>query len=176
MATYGDKPFGLHMIKVYPLPSGTGVRLNVEQTLKFKERTRSGQLSGGDALVAVASLSEAADFELGAGGIPLEAYATMTGRTVTVSGSTPNEKTTLTGEARHPFPYFQIQGQVLGVEDDDVHIVLYKAKILDGLEGSFQDGQFFTSGAKGIAVDDDVNGVWDLIQHETATAIATSLP
>ena len=170
--SYGDKPFGLREIKVYSLPGGTGVAVGIEQTLKFTERLRTGTLSGGDKLSAVASISEAADFEIERGGISLAAYATMTGRTVTTSGSTPNEQTSLVGDSQKSFPYFQLQGRSLGeAATDDIHVVLYKCKLTSGLEGSFADGQFFSSGFKGIAVDDDVNGVWDFIEHETAAAL-----
>ncbi len=176
MASYGDKPFGLREVKVYALPAGTGVAVGTEQTLKFTERLRTGTLSGGDKLAAVASISEAADFELERGGISLAAYAVMTGRTVTTSGSTPNEITTLQGDAQKSFPYFQVQGRALGADaTDDIHIVLYKCKLTSGLEGSFADGQFFSSGMKGIAIDDDTNGVWDFIEHETAAALGTIL-
>ncbi len=169
--SYGDKPFGLREVKLNPLPTGTAVALPVDRVLKFKETVQSGTLRGGDKIASVVSIADAAEFELEAGGISLEAYALMTGRTVTTSGTTPNQTTTLVGDAQKAFPYFKIIGRALGDGVDDIRVTLYKCKLTDGLSGDFQDGQFFMSATKGIAVDDDVNGVFEFVQRETAAAL-----
>lgn len=167
------KPFGLHQVVLTPT-TGSPVALPVDRVLKFKERTINGELSGSDSIAAVASFARAVDWELEAGGLPLEAYALMTGRTMTTSGSTPNTIKTLEGAGGDRFPYFKIEGRSLGVEDDDVHIVIYKAKVLDGLEGSFQDGQFLVSGVKGTGVNGSTGKAWAFVNNETAAAIAES--
>ena len=168
MSGYGDKPFGLHDVKVTNLAGDTQVDLPVGRVLKFKERVRSGELSGDDQIAAVVSFAEAVEWELEEGGISLEAYALMTGRTVSTSGGTPTETTTLTGDAAEAFPYFKIYGKSLGDGIDDIHVKIYKAKVVGGVEGSLQDGQFFVTKCSGVGIDDGSNGIWDIVQNETA--------
>lgn len=172
MAGYGDKPFGLNQVKL--VRGASVVTLNAAQTLKFKERVKSAELPGNDAIVAVNSIVEAVEWELEAGGIPLEAYALMTGRSVVTAGSSPSETTKLTGSAGTAYPYFKIYGKVLGSGSDDVHCKIFKAKLTEGMEGTFGNGEFFVTACKGVAVDDGSNGIWEMLQNETAASLPAS--
>lgn len=169
MAGYGDKPFGLQAVKI--VKGATVSTLPVAQTLKFKERVKSNELPGNDRIAAVNAIVEAVEWELEAGGISLEAYALMTGRTVEVDGVSPAETTTLTGNAGQVYPYFKIYGKVMGVDADDIHVKIFKAKLTEGLEGTFGNGEFFVTSCKGIAVDDGTNGIWEFVQNETAAEL-----
>jgi hypothetical protein len=168
---YGQKPYGLIAVSIYPLPSGAGVALPVQRVLKFKEVVQSGQLRGGGGIAAVQTTADAVEWELEGGGISLEAYATLTGRTVTTSGTTPNRIRHLTGDAGQNFPYVIIRGKALDDAIGDAWCVIWKAKITDALSGDFADGQFFITSCKGIGIDDGVNGIWEFYQHETATSL-----
>jgi hypothetical protein len=169
MSGYGEKPFGLHDLKLTNMAGDSQVDLPYAQTLQFKERLVSGELRGDGKTVAVVSEVDAAEASLEAGGISLEAYALMTGRTASESGSTPNRVNTLTGSGAERLPYFKIYGKSLGDGDDDVHVKLYKCKLTDGLEGSLADGEFLMSNAGSIiCIDDGANGIWDIVQNETA--------
>lgn len=168
---YGQKPFGLIDVKVYPLPTGAGVALPVQRVLKFKETVQSGTLRGGGGIAAVQTLADAVEWELEAGGISLEAYAVITGRTPTTSGSTPNRIKALVGDAAQNFPYFIIRGKALDDATGDAWVTIWKAKITDALSGDFADGQFWVSSCKGIGVDDGTVGIWSILQHETATSL-----
>lgn len=168
MSGYGDKPFGLRDVKLTNMAGDTQVSLPAPQTLSFSERIRSGELSGGDSLKAVVAYAEAVEWSLEAGGISLEAYALLTGRTVTEEGTTPNKTNTLTGSAGDVFPYIKVYGKVICEGDDDIHCKLWKAK-LTKLEGSFKEGAFWVTSGGGVAVDDGVNGIYDFVQNETAT-------
>jgi len=172
MAGYGNKPFGLHEIKL--VRGTTVVSLTNAMTMSFKERVKSGELSGDDKTVAVVAYSDALEWSLSAGGIALEAWALLTGRTVTSTGTTPNRTTTLNADAGTPYPYFKIYGKSLGDGIDDVHVKIYKAKLTEPLEGEFSDGQFFVTSCSGLAVDDGTNGIYDVVQNETATSLPTS--
>jgi hypothetical protein len=167
MSGYGDKPFGLRDIKLTDIGSTSQVDLPASQTLEFGERVRSGELTGDDAVKAVVAFAEAVEWSLEAGGISLEAYALMTGRTATESGTTPSQTNTLTGSAGDAFPYFQVYGKSLGEGDDDVHVKLWKCKLTE-ISGNFAEGEFFVTQASGIAIDDGSNGIWDIVQNETA--------
>lgn len=171
---FGDKPFGLADIKLVPIGGGTAVDLPSAQRLSFTERTVNGELRGDDSLVAVVAVSDAVEFELEAGGISLEAYALMTGRTVATSGTTPNQTKTLTGEGGQHYPYFRVYGKSIGdASTDDVHVLLHKCKLTE-LSGEFADGEFFVTSCQGIAVDDGSNGIFDIVANETAADLPTS--
>jgi hypothetical protein len=133
-----------------------------------------GELKGGDKIVAVASSPEALEWSLENGGLQLDALALMTGWTATASGTTPNGVNTLKAHAGTAFPYFTIYGKVLSSNNDDLHVKIWKAKITGNIEGQFQGGAFHVDKISGIAVEDSVNGLFDLVQNETATALPTS--
>ena len=171
MSGYGEKPFGINDIKLTPISGGTQVDLPNERTLSFNERLVSGELRGSGKTVAVVAEVDAVEFELEAGGISLEAYALMSGRTLVASGTTPNLVNTMTAEGAERYPYFKIYGKSLGDGDDDVHVKLYKCKLTEGLQGSLQDGEFFVTQCNGVCIDDGTNGIYDFIQHETAAAL-----
>lgn len=170
---YGDKPFGLRDVKLTDIGGTTQVDLPAARTLKFSERVRSGELTGDDALKAVVAFAEALEWSLESGGISLEAYALITGRTATEAGTTPNQTNTLTGQAGDVFPYFKVYGKSIGDGADDVHVKLYKCK-LTSIEGTFGEGEFFVKSASGVAVDDETNGIWDIVQNETATDLPST--
>lgn len=169
---FGNKPFGLNDVKLVPT-TGSAVDLPAARTLSFTERTVNGELRGDDSLVSVVAVSEAVEWELEAGGISLEAYALMTGRTVTAAGTTPSSTATLKGSAGKHFPYFKIYGKSVGdASTDDIHVKLFKCKVTE-LSGEFADGEFFVTACQGIAVDDGANGIFEFVQNETAAALTT---
>lgn len=171
--TSSVKPFGLRDIKIVPLPSGSPIDLPNAQTMSFTERLTSGELRGDDATQSVVAIADALEWELEAGGISLEAYAAMTGRTITLAGTTPAQKNTLLANAGDVFPYFKIYGKSVSDGADDVHVLIYKAKLTDNIEGEFADGEFFVTSCSGIAV---TNGTktFEIVHNETATALPVS--
>lgn len=175
MAGYGDKPFGIRDIKLTNLAGTTQVDLPNAQTLTFKERLTQGELRGDDATVSIVAFTDAAEFEVGAGGISLEAYALMTGRSVTTTGTTPNRTTTLVGNAGDNFPYFKVYGKSQGdLATDDIHVKLLKCKLTSAPEGDFKDGEFFMLKASGVAIDPGAGNIFEIVQNETATMLPTS--
>lgn len=171
MSGYGDKPFGLRQVTLTPVDGGAAVELPRARLLRFGETVLSGRQRGWGKIDRVVTVSDAVVFELEAGGISLEAYALMTGRTVTTSGTTPNQTTTLAGAAHKAFPYFKIVGKALSDTRDDATVTIFKAKLTDGLSGDFQDGQFWMSACRGMGIDDGVNGTWRVEQHEVETGL-----
>lgn len=167
--SYGQRPFGLRDIKLVSIGGApTQVDLPAARTLSFTERVKSGELSGDDKTIAVVAFSDAIEWELEAGGISLAAYALMTGRTTTETGTSPNKTLTLKGQGGlEVFPYFKIYGKSVGDGADDIHVKIFKAK-LTSIQGQLQDGEFWVTQASGIAIDDGVNGLFEIVQHETA--------
>jgi hypothetical protein len=168
------KPFGLRDIKLVSIPGGTQVDLPYGMTMTFKEVLTSGELRGDDATQAIVAITDKLEWELEAGGISLEAWAVLTGRSITLTGSGAAEINTMTGAAGDIYPYFRLYGQSVGDGADDVHILVYKAKCTGAIEGEFKDGEFWVTKASGVAVDDGSNGVYDIVQNETSTALPSS--
>lgn len=168
---YGDMPMGLSDIKVTNIAGSTQADLPAAQTLKFTERVVSAELRGDGKTIAVVSEVDAVEWELEAGGIPIDAYALMTGRTVITSGTTPGRDSTLTGAGAERLPYFKLYGKSLGDGTDDVHVKLFKCKLTKPMEGEFKDGEFFVTACSGIAIDDGTNGIYDIVMNETAAAL-----
>jgi hypothetical protein len=171
--TSNTKPFGMRQITLVPLPSGTAVVLPSAQELKFAEQLTSGELRGDDAIQAIAATTSAVEWELTAGGLSFDAIKVMTGRTIATSGTTPNQKNTILARAGDTYPYFKIYGKVVNDDGSDIHCLIYKAKLTDGLEGEWKDGEFFIQSASGIAVDNGTK-LYELIHNESATTVPAS--
>jgi hypothetical protein len=163
-------------VKITNMAGDQQVDLPAAQQLSFKERMVSAELRGDGKTMAVGAIPDAVEWSLESGGIPLEAYEIMTGRTVTESGTTPGRTNTMAGQmgADHAFPYFKIYGKSLGDGSDDIHCKILKAKITDGLEGTFGDGEFYVSKCSGIGIDDGSTGAYEFVQNETAAALPSS--
>lgn len=169
-SAYGEKQFGLHEVKFVSMDGLTVVDLPNSQTLAFEERVISAEMPGDDAIQALQTVPIAADWELEHGGIPLAAYALVTGRTLSVDGVSPNESATLAGSLG-PFPYFQIFGKVLDESTGDLHCKLGKAKLTEAPKGKFEYGKFVVLSMKGTALKDAGGNVYEFAAHETAEAL-----
>lgn len=174
MALVGTiKPMGLRDIKLVPLPTGSPVDLPAAQTLTFTERLVSGELHGDDVVQAVVANTDALEWELEAGGLSLEAIKVMTGRAITLTGTMPNQINTVLARAGDQMPYFKIYGKSMGDGADDVHVLIHKAKLTEGLEGEWKDGEFYIQKCAGIAIDNGT-ALYTVIQNETAAALPAS--
>jgi hypothetical protein len=167
-------PFGLRQLKIKSRSSATSAILDAAQTLKFTERVVSNELKGNDRVVVSSSFVEAVEFEMGAGGLPLEAYAIMSGRTLAGAGSGTTETTTMSIKAGDSFPWFTLYGKSMGDGADDVHVKLYKCKLTGGIDGEYKGNDFFVSKLKGIAVEDDATVTQTLTDIDVASNIATA--
>ena len=176
--TTNSKPYGLSDVKLTSIDGITQVDLPAATKLSFKERIKSAEGEGDDRLVTVVSVREAIEWELEATGLPLEALAVMYGTSTDTTGVTPDQVKTLNADGAVRLPYFKIYGKSLGEADDDIHCIIYKAKITEGNDAPFEYGKLQMMKIKGIGIDDDVNGVYDWVQNETATALpgATGSP
>jgi len=143
-------PFGVAEIMVIDQDHVNHL-LPTPRWFKWKEVTTAGIVETEDSLLAE-TISEYIAWEIEGGGLPLEVYAAMTGRSVIVSGSTPNEQTKLTGRSGEIFPLFGLQ--VRAVDDQGGDMLLFLAldqcRLTEGLRGDFQSGQFITPGVKGV--------------------------
>ncbi len=164
------RTFGLRDIKLTPLPTGTQIDLPAAMTLSFKERLTSGEMRGDDSTVAIVAITDAVEWELESGGISLEAIKVMTGRTITLTGTTPSQVNTVLARAGDTYPYFKIYGKSVGDTAGDIHVLIYQAKLTGALEGEFKDGEFFVTKCSGVAVDNGTK-LYEIVQNETATTV-----
>ena len=174
MSEYGRYPFGLRTVVVASEDGSSFATLPAAQTFSFTERIRGEEFAGDDSVLALAAFSDAVEWSLEHGGISLDAYALMTGRSVVETGSTPGRVSTLTGSAAESFPYFRVYGKSIADGDDDVHCVLYRCKLFN-LQGQLGQDAFWVNQASGVGISDGVNGIFDFVQNETAGDLYASL-
>ena len=170
MSGYGEKPFGIRDIKVTDISGTTQVDLPVAQKMACKERFVSAELHGDDSLKDVQTFTDALEWELEAGGIPLDAYAIMTGRSIATADTTPTETSTMVASAGDVMPYFKIYGKAIDGAGD-IHILIHKCKLNAPIEGEFADGSYYVTKASGLAIDDETTGIYEMVQNETAAAL-----
>lgn len=175
-------PYGLREIILTPYTTdaatalaSTGIKLPNARTLSFAETEEFEELRGDDKLVASHGSGAQVEWELEGGGVSFEAVAAMYGGTVTETGVAPAQVKTLKKKVTQGRPYFKIQGRAISDSGGDFHIVIWKAKATDNLEGELGDGQFFLTGASGVGMPAtlpaELDTVWDFVQNETATPI-----
>jgi hypothetical protein len=157
--------FGLREVKL--VRDGVIVTLDAAQSLAIRERVKSGQISGNDHTLAVATLGDVLEWELEAGGVPLAAYGLMTGRSVAIDGDEPERTATLLGQALEDFPFFRIYGKSLGDETDDLHVKIFYAKLTGEPQGLFGEGQFWTTQCDGVALAGP-EGLYEMVHNVTA--------
>ena len=176
--TTNAKPYGLSDVKLTSIDGTLQVDLPAATKLTFKERVKSAEGTGDDMLSVVVAVREGVEWELEATGLPLEALALIYGSSTSTDGTTPNQVKTLEHSGGVRLPYFKIYGKSLGEGDDDVHCIIYKAKVTEGLDAPMEYGNLQMTKIKGIAIDDGTNGIYDWVQNETAAALpgATGSP
>lgn len=175
-------PFGMRDTKVTSFSdagattlSGTSTDFPNARTLSFSESEDYEELRGDDKVVAIRGKGASVDWEMENGGISIPAYKVMNGGTTTTSGTTPAQVTTYTKKVTDVRPYFKAEGQSLSDLGGDFHVILYKARASDSLDGELSDGAFWLTKAKGSALPatltSKVDVLYDFILNETAVAI-----
>jgi hypothetical protein len=167
-------PYGLSDVKVTSLDGSVQADLPLATKFSFKERIKSAEGQGDDRISTVVSVREAVEWELECTGLPLEALAVMYDISTSTTGSTPNQVKRLNAAGAVRLPYFKIYGKSLGDGDDDVHGIIYKAKITEGQDAPLNYGELQKTVIKGIGIDDGTNGVYDWVLNETADELPGS--
>lgn len=180
-------PFGLRDVKLVPFTDETGVELEdimvdlpYARTLSFSEAEDFEDLRGDDELVTTHGSGAWVEWELESGGISLEAWAVLSGGQVTVEGIAPNIVKTYRKLTTDVKPSFMILGQSISDSGGDMWCVIYRGKITDNLEGSFEDQTFFLTSGSGKGYGSRRPGeekfLYDFVHHQTALALAAPIP
>lgn len=162
-------PYGMRDIKITPFTTaaattlGSPVDLPNARTLSFSEAEEFTELRGDDRVVAIHGNGAVVDWDLEAGGISLEAWAVLTGGTLTTTGVSPAEIKKLTKSVQQSRPYFQITGKAISDSGGHVLVTIHKAKCNDTIEGSFTDGEFYLTSGSGQGVPSTVTATVDLL-------------
>lgn len=175
-------PYGLRDVKITPYTdftatvlSGSSIDLPNSQTFTFNETEDYEDLRGDDRLITSHGQGPQVEWELGAGGVSLEAYAAMAGGVVNTTGTTPNQVKRYRKKVTDIRPFFKVEGQAISDSGGDFHGVVYRCRATGDLGGTLEDGKFFITEAKGIGyasnVPADLDYVYDFFQNETVTAI-----
>jgi len=170
-------PFGLRDVKVRPYGSAQSENVDLPnaRTFTFSESEDFEELRGDDGVAAVHGNGPTVDWELEAGGVPLDAIKTMFGGTLTETGVTPNIKITFQKAATDQRPYFTVEGQAISDSGGDFHVTLFRCRATGELSGEMSDGAFWLTGASGTALRDADNNdlVYEFVQNESETDIVT---
>jgi hypothetical protein len=169
---FSEKAYGLRRIMIKKGASAA-VQLPVSRTFTFKPILQVGELEGDDVTAEAFTSLKGMDIDIEAGGISIDAWATLTGKTIpVVSGVTPNQVWTLTGTGGDVYPYVKLAGQARGSDGGAMEVVFYKA-ILTDLQGAFKNGEFVITTGKMKAIPDSANAdkVYDIISKETAATL-----
>jgi hypothetical protein len=175
-------PYGLRDVKITPYTdatatvlAGASIDLPNAQVFSFTESEDFETLRGDDKDVASHGKGPSVDWELGAGGLSFEAYASIAGGTVTTTGTTPNQVKRFRKLVTDQRPYFKAEGQSISDSGGDFHTVVYRCKATGDLSGSQEDGKFWITGAKGKGFGSLLAGstdaAYDFVQNETAVTI-----
>jgi len=168
-------PFGLRDVRLTPLSDagvlGTPVDLPAARTFSFSEAEDFEELRGDDGVVAIRGQGATCEWELEAGGISLDAWKVLSGGTVVASGTTPALKKVFSKNFADSRPYFKVEGQAISDSGGDFHVVIFKCKANDSLEGELADGQFWLSAASGEGIPNITGNLYEFTHNETAIAI-----
>ena len=172
--TYGKFIYGLRDLKVTNIGGTVQEDLDAAQSLTFSPTFSSAELRGDDVpKVSMSSLS-GGTAAISAGGYSSAAVAIMFGKTLSASGTTPNEITTLQLNSGDVMPYFKIYGLARDEGGGDVHVLLSKCKVTNWGGIDFSDENWFVNSVDVQCLDDGTNGVIKILQHETTTAVPSS--
>jgi hypothetical protein len=175
-------PYGIRDLAVTPYTDATATVLGTKmdlpyiQGLSFTESEDFDTLTGDDTTVTSHGKGPAVDWETTSGGLNLAAYAVMVGGSVTQTGVTPNTVKSYRKLDSQTRPPFKIEGQVISDSGGDVHAVIHRSKVTGDVAGEFAYGAFYTpklsGNGYGSLVPATLGALYDLVQNETAIAIA----
>lgn len=168
MSGYGAAPFGIRQIALYDASGANKVLVPAALMLHVTPLIQTARFEADGRLTGAAGFVAGAEWEFEAGGISLEALAKLTGDAASQTGTTPGRVLTLSAAAGDAMPYLRIYGRAVA-DTGDVACRLLRCK-LEALEGTFRDGEFWVTYAKGVAVSNG-SAVYEFAQQETAAAL-----
>lgn len=166
--------FGLKQVVIRDIAGTIAVALPASMVFRFQEVYEHAEFLAEGQRVAARSMLVGLEWEIEAGGISLDAWALLTGRTKTTQSHPPAQGGTsyyLMAARAAEVPYVRFYGRSIG--DDatgDVHARIYRAKVT-GMEGTFREGEFWVSACRGVALFDGSGALYDFVEHQYTISI-----
>lgn len=174
-------PYGVRDIKLTQYTDAVGTTLNSTsvdlpyiQTLNFTEAEEFQELRGDDKLITTRGRGSQVNWSLESGGLPVYAWAVITGGSVTETGLTPNRINELKKKATAGRPFFRIDGKIISDSGGDILVRIYRCRATGDIQANFQNGEFSTSQISGVGLPllDDTNDlIYSIFRRETATSL-----
>lgn len=180
-------PYGLRDVKLTPyttaaadILAASSIDFPNARRLSFSEAEEFEELRGDDKVVTTRGKGASVDWDLEGGGFSFEAVKAMYGGTIIEEGTTPDMKKTFRKSVNDSRPFFKAEGQSISDSGGDLHGVLFRCRATGNLTGEMGDGQFWLTGASGVALPNLVAGtagsagvddLYEFVQNETSVAI-----
>lgn len=175
-------PYGVRDIKLTQYTDAAGTTLNTSsvdlpyiQTLNFTEAEEFQELRGDDKLITTRGRGSQVNWSLESGGLPVYAWAVLTGGSVVETGLTPNRVTELKKKATSSRPFFRIDGKIISDTGGDVLVRIYRCRATGDIQANFAGGEFTTSQISGVGLPllDDTNDlIYSIFRRETAASLS----
>lgn len=178
-------PYGVRDIKLTQYTDAVGTTLNASsvdlpyiQTLNFTEAEEFQELRGDDKLITTRGRGSQVNWSLESGGLPVSAWAVITGGSIVQTGLAPNRVSELRKKATSNRPFFRIDGRVISDTGGDVLVRIYRCRATGDIQANFQNGEFATSQISGVGLPllDDTNDLIYSIFRREAGASLTLTP
>ena len=152
----------------------TSVDLPYIQTLNFTEAEEFSELRGDDKLMTTRGRGSMVNWDLESGGLPIAAWAVMTGGSVIERGLTPDREIELQKKATQTRPWFRIDGKIISDSGGDVLVRIYRCRANGDISANFTDGEFQTSSVTGVGyplLDDTNDLLYSIFRRESTSAM-----
>lgn len=174
-------PYGVRDIKLTQYIDALGMVLGTTsvdlpyiQTLNFTEAEEFSELRGDDKLITTRGRGAQVNWDLESGGLPIPAWAIMTGGSVIERGLAPDREIELQKKATQARPWFRIDGKVISDSGGDVLVRIYRCRANGDITANFADGEFQTTSVTGVGyplLDDANDLLYSIFRRETAKAL-----
>lgn len=174
-------PYGVRDIKLTQYTDAVGTTLNTSsvdlpyiQTLNFTEAEEFQELRGDDKVITTRGRGSQVNWSLEAGGLSTQAWAVVTGGSVTETGTAPNRVSELRKKATTARPFFRIDGRVISDSGGDINVRIYRCRATGDVQANFTNGEFQTSQISGVGLPllDDTNDlIYSIFRRETAASL-----
>lgn len=174
-------PYGVRDLKLTQYLDALGmvlgpasVDLPYVQTLNFTEAEEFSELRGDDKMITTRGRGSMVNWDLESGGLPIAAWAVMTGGSVIERGLTPNREIELQKKATQTRPWFRIDGKIISDSGGDVLVRIYRCRANGDISANFTDGEFQTSSVTGVGyplLDDTNDLLYSIFRRESTSAM-----
>lgn len=174
-------PYGVRDVKLTQYLDALGMVLGPSsvdlpyiQTLNFTEAEEFSELRGDDKLVTTRGRGSMVNWDLESGGLPIAAWAVMTGGSVIERGLTPDREIELQKKATQTRPWFRIDGKIISDSGGDVLVRIYRCRANGDITANFADGEFQTSSVTGVGyplLDDTNDLLYSIFRRESTSAL-----